>query len=472
MKRLVTAFLISLSFISTAFSQKSEYNVRFVVNGLKDSSVYLANYYGDKQYIQDTLKADSKGNVLLKGKKEWPGGIYLLVLPGKKYFEFIFTEKEFVLETDTADFVKHMKIKNSPENSVFYEYLRFMGEKQKEAEPLRKVFTRLKDIPEKKDSFAVVKEKLGNIDKEVKNYMKNVAETKSNMLLAKILKASPEPEVPEAPILPNGRPDSTFGYRYYKAHYLDNVDFSDDRLLRTPILHNKIDTYIKKLTVQIPDSINAAADYLVAKARANKEVFKYTVHYITNTYETSPIMGMDAVFVHMAEKYYNKENAYWVDDTQLYKIQTRARTLKPLLLGKKAPNLVMKDSAGVYHGLHDVKAKYTILIFWDPDCGHCQKSMPKLIDLYKKYKQKGVEVFAVCTEVEMDKWRKYIRENKLNWINVADPEFKTNFRAFYDINSTPQIYLLNEKKEIKAKKIDVEQLGDFIDHLIKLDEKK
>lgn len=468
MKRSVLPGLFLLISVFTAQAQKAHYNIKFHINGLKDSSVYLANYYGDKQYIQDTLKADSKGNVILKdAKQEWPGGIYLLVLPGKKYFEFIFTEKEFTLETDTADFVNHMKVKGSAENAVFYEYLQFIAGRQKEAEPLRKAFERLKDDAAKKDSLAIVKEKLSAIDKAVKDYKLNVIQNKSHAFLAKIFKASQEPEIPEPPKLPDGKVDSTFSFKYYKAHYLDNVDFSDERLLRTPVLHNKVETYIKKLTVQIPDSINAAADYLVEKASSNKEVFKYVVHYITNTYETSPIMGMDAVFVHMAEKYYTKEKAYWVDDTQLYKITNRAKTLKPLLLGKKAPALTMKDSAGVVHSLYDVQAKFTVLLFWDPDCGHCQKSMPKFKELYNKYKSKGMEIYAVCTEVEMDKWRKYVREHKLNWINVADPKFETNFRVIYDITSTPQVYLLDDKKIIKAKKVDAEQLGDIIEHFLK-----
>ena len=76
------------------------------------------------------------------------------------------------------------------------------------------------------------------------------------------------------------------------------MDFNDERMIRTPqyIFYDKINQYLNKLTAQHPDSINAAADLLVEKARNNKEVFKYIVHHITSTYEQSKIMGMDAVF--------------------------------------------------------------------------------------------------------------------------------------------------------------------------------
>ena len=104
-----------------------------------------------------------------------------------------------------------------------------------------------------------------------------------------------------------------------------------------------MDYYIKKLTPQIPDSINAAADRFIGKAKANDELFKYAVHYITNKYEKSKIMGMDAVFVHMAEEYYMKGEAFWVDSTNLAKITERAKTLSPLLLGKVAPNIILPE---------------------------------------------------------------------------------------------------------------------------------
>lgn len=59
-------------------------------------------------------------------------------------------------------------------------------------------------------------------------------------------------------------------------------------------------------------------------------------------------------------------------------------------------------------------------------------------------------------------WFKYIKEKELNWINVADLDLKSNFRAYYDIYSTPVIYVLDRNKKIIAKRIDVENLGDFL----------
>lgn len=441
------------------------YNIKITAKNLKPGSMcLLANYYGDKQYIKDSAKVNEKGEVIFQGKEKWPQGIYLFVPPSKRYFDFVMDEgQNFSLETDTTDYVKFMKVKGSDENKFFYDYQNFMAGKQKQIEPLQEEY---KKVKANKDSAKIVSDKIAAIDKEVKDYKLNFIKQNPKSFVAKLFKAMEEPEVPEAPLLANGKKDTTFAYRYYKTHFFDNIDFTDDRLLRTPIFHNKIKQYMDKLTPQIPDSIDISADYLIEKARPNAEMFKYLVYWLTYTYESSKIMGMDAVFVHMVDKYYVTKQAYWVDSTQLYKITNRGRELAPLLLGKKAPPISMPDSTGKYINMWDIKAKYTVVIFWDHGCGHCKKEMPKLVDAYNKsLKAKGVVVYAVETEDKPDDWKKFIRENHMDFINVQelDDYKRAVTKKIYDIYSTPVIYLLDENKIIRAKRIDSEQLETLID---------
>mgnify|MGYP002139613449 CR=1 FL=1 len=469
-KRSFTILLfISLFFLKSVSAQEG-YQVKVKVAGVRDSMCYLANYFGDKQYLKDSCLADAQGSFVFKGKEKLGGGIYLVVIPGKRYFEVLIDkEQNFSLETDTVDFVKHMKIKGSQENTVFYDYLKFIGEKSKAIEPLRAEYESVKSDPAKSED---VKKRMAVIDSSVITYKDAFMKNNPDFLLTKVFKVTEEVKMPEIPKKADGSLDSLFMYNYYKAHFFDNIDLKDDRLLRTPVFHPKLEQYFKKLTLQMPDSINKEADQIIAQLNPGSEMFKYVVWWVTNTYETSNIMGMDAVFVHMVEKYYTKEKAFWVDDAQLYKIQDRARVLKPILVGTKVKNIVLNDSLGRPHSLYDVKSKYTILYFWDPDCGHCQKITPKLKESYDKIKSKGVQVFAVCTEVEIDKWKKFIREKDLNWINVADPELHNNFRHDFDITTTPQIFLLDENKNIIAKKIEVDTMNDILEKKFEEEKKK
>ncbi len=468
MKKLLILCVSVLPTLNTI--AKGGHSITIKLKGIADTSVYLANYYGPKLYYTDTAKADENGLCKFEGTDTLPGGIYAIIFPDKKnYFEFIVTEQHFHIETSAEDILGSMKVKGSKENALFFEYLKFIDKKQLEVENLKKSLSKLEES-DIKDSIEIVKNQLNEINKSVKDYKLKFIKDHKGSFVAKIFLASKEPEVPEeADIQKELSADSLFKFHYFKKHYLDDIDFSDDRLVRSPVLHNKIEHYIKKLTMQTPDSIDAAADFLAKKSRKNKEVFKYVVHYITSQYERSNIMGMDAVFVHMAEKYYMAGECFWMDSTQLAKLVERAMTLSPLLIGKTVPNMTLQDTSGIWHILHKVESDYTILYIWDPDCGHCKKETPKLKKLYEKYHDQGIEVYAVSTQLDNKEWKKYIRENQLNWINVSDsPEYPSNFRDIFDVFSTPIVYLLDKDKKILAKRLSIEQLDDYLSKKLKL----
>lgn len=465
---LLTAFF--LGFALSSFSQGYKISIR--VKGIQDTTCYLAYHFGDKQYLKDTAKVDSKGLFTFSGKTPLEGGIYLAVLPGKKYFEFIVNEQNFSLETDTLDYINNMKVKGSVENALFFDYLKFIQTRGKKADSLQKELANAKN---KQDTTAI-REKVDVVNKEVTTYRDNVAKNNPTTFVAVLFKAMSTVEPPkEQEEAAKAKGDSTynaFKFRFYKSHFFDNINFSDDRITRTPIYHQKIKEFMTNLVVPQVDSINKDADWLIKKAKANKEVFKYTVWYITTTHETSNLMGADAVYVHMVEQYYMTKQAFWVDTATLRKITERAMLLKPLLLGKKAPQLVLADSTSKYVALHNIPAKYTLVYFWDPNCGHCQKETPKLYEVYQKYKDQGLKAYAVNIDRDKKKWTEYTVKNKLNWINVYDPDYRVSFKQLYDIYSTPVIYLLNEKKEIIAKRIGVEQVDEMLGSMIKADQEK
>jgi thiol-disulfide isomerase/thioredoxin len=231
------------------------------------------------------------------------------------------------------------------------------------------------------------------------------------------------------------------------------------------VFHGKLEQFMTKTIYQIPDSINKEADILLEKARANNDLFKYVVYWVTQHFETSKQMGMDAVFVHMAKTYYMTGQAYWADSTTVAKISERAQKLDWSLMGKVAPNLRMQDPDGMWHELHKIKADFTIAYFWDPECGHCKKVTPVVKEFYDKFKDElGIGIFAVSTHVadKKQEWIDFIKEKNLNWLNLSDPEQKTAYKYLYDIYSTPVIYLLDKNKKIIAKRLGAEDLESFI----------
>ncbi|TXB66042.1 redoxin domain-containing protein [Vicingus serpentipes] len=478
MKKLL-AILFIFSFCSATFAGNEGYKIKIKINGLKDTTCYLGNYYGNKQYYKDTARVDGNGVCVFEGEESLPGGIYTLIYNNTMLFEIIVNEPVIELETDTTNYVKKLVVKKSAENKLFYEHLFFITEKQRSIQLLQGKMEKADEDGKKK-----LREDITAISNEIKDFRLGIIEKNPNTLVASIFNAMKEPEVPNFETEKNDSIVRYLQYKYIKDNYWDGFDFSDERLIRTPIYHNKLDRYLNKIVFQRPDSINKEADWILKQTKPETELFKYTVHYVTNTFEKSKIMGMDAVFVHMAQNYYTHELAFWVDSAQVEKIQDRAKALAPLLVGKVTPNLKLLDTASVnWVNLHKLEADYTILVFWDPECGHCKKELPKMAEYYETIRDQNILVYAVSSD-HNDAWKKFIRDNKMDFINVAVPQevykdqqkvneyvltgktdvASLNYSATYDIYSTPQVYLLDKDKKIIGKKLDTDLLKQVFEN--------
>jgi len=457
--------------IATALQGANDYEIKIKINGYKDTVCYLASYYGDQTFLKDTIEIVN-GIATFKGEGSLPGGIYMFVLDADngQFFEFIVNEDRIYLETEYKDYINKMQVHQSKENQLFYDYMWFLGDQRKKSTQLKNELKELKKGSKKYDSK---NEAIKAIDKEVEDYIQKIIVEKSEFFYAQLLKSMKRIDVPEPPRDENGAIiDSNFQFKYYKSHFFDYFNLEDPRLLRTPIFKNKFNEYTKRLTSQHPDSIIKMTDYLLSKTQNNDEVFKYLLIRFLNKYAESKIMGMDAIYVHLVENYYAKGKATWLDSTQLYRITDRASRLKYTLIGNTAPRIVLPDTSKKMQDLYRLDADFTLLYFWDPTCGHCKKVTPKLKKLYDSLKTESVEVYAVCTEIEEDKWKDYIKENKLEWTNVADFEVKHPFRYYYDIQSTPKLYILDRNREIIAKRLGVEQVADFLNDYRKIQARK
>ena len=444
------------------------YRYKVRIKGLKDTSCFLAYHMGDKQYLADTAKVDGNGNMVFTGTESLDGGIYMIVLPNRKYFEVIVNEPSFSVETDSGKLNEELKITGSKENDIFLQYIKFVSAKGAEINGLS---TQLKAAKDNKTEAERLRKEMKAGEDAISDFRRELAAKNPGTFMANLLMALTDPKRPEPPMAKNGRPDSAWRFYDSRQHYFDNINFGDGRLVRTPILLSKVKYYMDNLTVPDADSISKSADVVLDKSMVNKEVFRYLLWWMSNNYETSQYMGMDAVFVHIAKRYYLSGKADWVDSTTKKKIGDRVKILDPLLIGKVSPRMVLRDTLQHPVSLHEVAAKnkYTVVIFYDPKCGHCQKEVPDINEhFYKEYKAKGVEVVAACAERNPKDWREFVRKHKLSFINAFDADTVVDFRNVWDVYSFPVIYILDKDKKIIGKRVPSDKLGTFIDETEKI----
>lgn len=475
MKRFFALSFFVLLCLSGLLAEGGGYKIRVKLDNYPYQSVTLGFHYGDKQYVKDTATVDAEGWFTFQADTLLPCGVYLLVLqPDNNFIQVLVPadDQDFSMTSDAKDSVNKMKVKGSDDNDLFYQYLRYLGQLRPEADSLRAQIGRAKGNPADSSRLS---SKLADLDKSVKKYQQDLITKHPAFLSTKIVKASFEPEIPD--FKGEEKEVQRKKYYWYREHFFDNVDLADPCLLRSPVLHPKVDQYVNKVVPQHPDSVNIAIDYVIEKMKPAKENYKYYLIHFLNFYAKSQLVGFDACYVHLAKKYYCSGQATWTKKEDVEKICDNASRLEPILIGKIAPNITVMDRNNKTHNLWDVDADYTVLFFWAPDCGHCKKAAPHMVEFAKKYKDRGVKVFAVCTAVG-DKgtecWPGAEEKGFTDdfFLNVSDPYLRSRYKTLYDVQTTPQIFILDRKHEILSKRIGAEQLEKVMDMVMKFQEEK
>jgi peroxiredoxin len=468
--RLRTLSVLMLLFLGmlTAQAQNKGYHIKVKLDGYKNDTCILGYRLGSKTYVKDTIMGrNDQGYFVFKADTVLKGGVYLILTkPENYYFEFLVPsddEQNITIQTkpEGADFTKNLKITGSPDNKAFVDYLHFLGDMSKESKPLSEKMQNPKTSPEEK---AKVQEKLNVINTKVEQYQKEMIAKNPTYLSSRLIQAAQQPKVPQELQI-----DQKEAYLYYKAHYWDDFAWGDARLIRTPVFEQKIEFYTDKLTVQDPDSVIAAVDYIlgnVVKA-GDKDMFQFAAAHLLNKYAKTKVICMDKVYVHIGSKYYcNGDKPEWIDQEQLDKICENVQDLRYSLCGQQAQPIELTNIAtGKPINLYSLKSKFVVVYFWDPTCGNCTKTSKKLVPLYEKWKDNGLEIYGICSKNidEIDQCKKKIEDVGIKWINTTDKSYPlAMIKKLYNVKVNPFVYLLDKDKKIMYKRLDPAQIDEIL----------
>ncbi len=451
--------------------QPAGYDIRVSVPKMPNKPLILANYLEGRVYAVDTAHLDASGNGAFRNPdKKLARGMYLLLFSPSNYFDIIIgNDQHFSLRTDTAQVMENLRIEGSPENQAFLEFQKFMVKQNRKTREISQALEKEADKtnPDVRKKYT---DQFEQADKEVRAYIADLCRQYPGSATATFANFTLSPDIPDfSKEVPEGTKDRDLeirkrGYFYNKAHYWDYTNFRDSMLIRTPIFKNKLDDYFKNMILMHPDTVYKESVNLIERARGCKAMFRYLVSYCFNYSLESKIMGMDAAFVYLSKRYYLSGQADWIDKENLEKIEREVILTQYNLIGMKAQELKLPTMEGDWVSLYETDAPFTLLMFWESDCGHCKKQVPQVKkDLLDKFKPYGFKVFAVHTQNDKEKWEKFVADHDLfDFINCWDPHNQTNFRVYYHIESTPMFYLLDKDKKIIGKKLDIEQMADMM----------
>lgn len=431
------------------------------VKNYSNDTLQIGYYFGDKQYLVPDKKTES--DILIKQPNGTfvfnttdalePGIYFILFKPDNNYIDFIVPQNLNRGMDITLDFnalQKSISVQGDDnENKYLYEHLNYLNTKRELSETLTKNEDR---------------EGLNRLSQEVEKFQFDFIKKYSNTIAAAVVRSNINIKTPDYEGYKEEVRYKT--WKYYKKHYFDNLDLKNPALLRTPFLYNKINYYVKKLTVQHPDSISKSIDLILNKMKPAENTFKYYVIHFLNTYAKSKFIGMDSVYVHMVDNYYANGLAYWTDKQQLETIIRNANDLKPILVGKVAPNLKLEQKNGIQFNLHDLNSKYIVLFFYQEGCTYCKNAGEQFKTDFEKLAALDVDIVSISVIPSTTELWDYVDSNFLNqWINASitsetDPDF-----IKYKVERIPELFVLDKNKRIISKKLSSQQVLELMQEI-------
>ncbi len=469
---------------TTSSAPKKGHELIFNIKHSNDKIIYLVIHYNEKLILKDSVAPIAPGKFLFKGDKAYDDGMYSIVSEKKKlYMNFIIDRNQFFeYNLDTTGNVENFSVKNSPENE---EMLKFQRKTSSAQQSANEWANKVKSFDEagNKDSSEYYKNKLSNLNEEMMTFINDLIDRHPDYLFSKMQKSYKNIDVPEYKD-EEGKPDYIKQGAYYRTHYWDNFDLADHRFIYIPSFEPKLKEYFTKILYhQEADTINKYVDMFITKTEPDSFMYHYCVDWLSYQFETSKVIGHDAVFYHIASTNQLAGKCYWLDEDILAKYQKRCKRLKPTLIGQIAPELLIPDTnlyddVRLWKSSYHTGKPYTILWFFDPNCPTCKKESKALRAVYDSLEtigKRNFEVYAIGNDDTIEAWKKYVKENNYPWINVGGNKGNIDYLDYFGIYEigNPAMYIINPRHEIILnRRIDMKAIPQFLEEYEKIDKER
>ena len=411
-----------------------KYNIKVKTDLTLYDKLYIQGFYGARYFLVDSAEVKNGTAVFKKNKCNLPCGVYLLVFFDDQH-TYTHVIGEFVINQDskfTINLSQHtdslsgyifndIDIDGSPENNMLYAF----------RNRLMTVYTpNVREVCEEYHDMSPE----GFVGK---------------YLMAAYGTYQMPSDTPEEDMLK-------------KRQMMDDFDYSDPRLLHTPSMTPYL---IEKWVMREDDtdSIITSMDN-VLKRCTNTTVSNYFLReFFTMMDIHDPVY--DPVLIHLYDHYGHD----WIEEGREGAVKRKVEGLRRVIAGARIPELISHDIDSMPHSTNDIKAKYTVVWFWDPDCDHCQEMTPVLHTMYQEHGEEyDFEVFAVEVNDDFDRWKKFSDEHNLwDWINLSTSmgEQNLDFIEYFDILTTPVILLVDNSNyhTIIARQISLSELQKFFE---------
>ena len=242
---------------------------------------------------------------------------------------------------------------------------------------------------------------------------------------------------------------------------------------RREALDRRIVEYFDILKYESIDVQKSEADMMI-QASSDSLVRQYVALRIYDHYLGSPVMGAEAVAVHVFDRWFDSGRVRMGDDLDLLNARIHAEFNRQSLIGEKAPELVMETVAGDTVRLFTERERlackgdrHKVLFFYDTSCSKCKVETILLRNLIDT-EDYPVDFYLIYTGDVRSAWESYVNDrfsveaDDSRIVHLWDPELDSDFQRKYGVIQTPRMFLIRPDGVIKGRGLDTFALSQML----------
>lgn len=501
---------IFIFFQSVVFSQT--YLLEVIIKNQPANRVFLGTISGDKFSPVDTLELQqmagsstsendsglagaiqqvTSSHQMSKVSMQFPAnatpGMYRLIFGQTTYarvmgdspqqLDFIFNNENIVFETDFKAPQDSLVILQSEENRVWFNFLKkekelrnHMDLLEKEVDYFQKRIAAVKssagavadvDLQEVEQQAAQKANTFNQLQMERDRFIISAVEKNDGLLASRFIFLFREP-------VRDGYLSSQERKAFYQKEYFRHIDFSDESLIHSPVLTDKIFEFL--VTFNQPDYNQQQREQAYMKAvdavmsqiepgksgsQTNNQVYEFILNYLVSGFES---LSMDKVLTYIAENY--SGNLCQTDEKTTLERKLEFQKMKN---GDVVPDFTMDNLRGETVTLSHVLKPKNLLLFWASWCPHCTEILPQIKVWRRQFQSNELEIIAVSLDTSKPDWQHIVRETRFDeFFNLSDlQKWDGEVAKKYNIYATPTMFIIDNNLRILAKPESMNELIEY-----------
>lgn len=127
----------------------------------------------------------------------------------------------------------------------------------------------------------------------------------------------------------------------------------------------------------------------------------------------------------------------------------------------QAPDVVFTNLKGQQITSEALRGKVVMVNFWATSCTACVAEMPKMVETFNKYNDKGLEFFAVAMSYDPPNYVLNFAETRKLPFHVAIDASGNIAQAFGDVQLTPTTFVIDKQGQIVKRYVGEPDFGQL-----------